>query len=643
MQFTLRRARTSIRLGQELGRGGEGAVFSLEGQSDRAAKIYSTPPDHKKSQKVIAMVETASQPLLKIAAWPIDILTDGKGELRGFVMPRIIARRDVHELYSPKSRSEAFPEADFRFLVHVGANIARAFAVVHEQGHVLGDVNHGNLLVGPDGTVILIDCDSFQIGTKSNIFTCDVGVALFTAPELQGRPFRGLVRSANHDRFGLAVILFHLLYMGRHPFAGRYSGPGEMPIEKAISEYRFAYGPNRKANDIERPPGTIALETMGPEIAQLFSRAFGRLETNAMRPDAKTWIEALERLKWKLWVCSRANWHHFPNELPACPWCTVESQTGARLFGQRIVAVGPTGAVDLAVLWRAISSVPDPGPDPTLPSERSWHPPPGVRLPSNSLKNFRKLLSIGFVFAGLAACSALAKDGGLVWALVSYGIAFGVWPRVSSERRSASERAYSAAKTEWEVALSRWKREASRDAFVQKLRVLEKGRAELGDLPNERRRRLAKLEGEREMRQRQRYLDRYRIDRAKIKGIGSGRTAMLASYGIETAADVDRVKIMQIPSFGEALSAELVGWRRLHERNFRFNPNEPVDRRDIDTMDRELAAGRQKLLSSLQQGPTVLRHLSQEINPARQRLMPTLEKAWTALKIVEALRNSCGP
>src|SRR5262245_44157775 len=192
-QFTLTRARISIRLGQEVGRGGEGVVFAIEGQSDRVAKIYSTKPDQRRIQKLSAMADAASPTLLRIAAWPTDLLAEGNGEVRGFVMPRITSRRDIHELYSPKSRSEAFPEADFRFLVHVGANIARAFAVIHQHGLVLGDVNHGNLLVGPDGTVVLIDCDSFQIGTGSNVFTCDVGVPLFTAPELHGRSFRNLL------------------------------------------------------------------------------------------------------------------------------------------------------------------------------------------------------------------------------------------------------------------------------------------------------------------------------------------------------------------------------------------------------------------------------------------------------------------
>ena len=115
---------------------------------------------------------------------------------------------------------------------------------------------------------------------------------------------------------------------------------------------------------------------------------------------------------------------------------------------------------------------------------------------------------------------------------------------------------------------------------------------------------------------------------------------MLASYGIETAADIERSKIMQIPGFGATLTSELVRWRQGHERNFRFNPSEPVNWRDIDAIDRELEARRQNLLSTLQQGPDVLQRLSQEIKAARPRLMPTLEKAWSVLKIAEARRNA---
>ena len=80
----------------------------------------------------------------------------------------------------------------------------------------------------------LIGCDSFQITAGGRCFTCDVGVPMFTPPELQERSLTGVIRSENHDNFGLAVVIFQVLFMGSHPFAGRRPGGGDMPIEQAI-------------------------------------------------------------------------------------------------------------------------------------------------------------------------------------------------------------------------------------------------------------------------------------------------------------------------------------------------------------------------------------------------------------------------
>jgi DNA-binding helix-hairpin-helix protein with protein kinase domain len=640
MDLVLQRGRATIRVGRELGRGGEGSVFAIEGRQDQVVKIYSVPPDSLKVSKLLAMIETASPSLLRIAAWPLDLCRDKRGTPQGFTMPRVAARRDIHELYSPKSRSEAFPESDFLFLAHVAGNIARAFAVVHAQGHVIGDVNHGNLLVGPDGTVMLIDCDSFQVRSGARVFTCDVGVPLFTAPELHGCNLRGTQRTIDHDLFALAVLLFHLLYMGRHPFAGRYSGAGDMPIERAIAEYRFAYGSDRAAHGMERPPGTISLETLGATVSHLFMEAFGRVGINAGRPGTTAWIGALDKLKSSLRVCALARWHQYPEGLSSCPWCNVEKQTGVRLFGQRIVATEATGAVDIAALWQAIEAVPNPSADPALPSELPWSSPPGVPLPSVGLKMVRQALSLLLVCVGFIGCTFVARDGGFLPALILYGFAAAVWPHISPQKLTEATKALTAAQGGWDLALLRWKREASREAFAAKKRELEAAKAELADLPNERRRRFAQLEGERENRQRQRYLDRFRIDRARIRGIGPGRTTMLASYGIETAADIQTSTILQIPGFGEALTSELVQWRQRHERNFQFNPHEPIDRRDLEAMDRALQARRQELISILRQGSVLLRRIHQEILAARPRLMPILEEAWAALKIAEIRRKA---
>ena len=151
---------------------------------------------------------------------------------------------------------------------------------------------------------------------------------------------------------------------------------------------------------------------------------------------------------------------------------------------------------------------------------------------------------------------------------------------------------------------------------------------------------MARLEADREKLQRQRYLDRFRIGRAQITGIGPSRTSMLASYGIETANDIDGYKIKQIPGFGEVLTSTLVAWRKEHEMNFRFNQSEPVDRRDVEALDRELEAKQQNLQSALRQGPAALMRLNQEIIAARPRLMPLLEKAWDNLKVADAQRKA---
>ena len=173
------------------------------------------------------------------------------------------------------------------------------FAAVHDHGFIIGDVNHGNILVRADGTVAAIDCDSFQIGDGSR-FRCRVGVELFTPPELQGQRLAAIARTPNHDAFGLAVLLFHLLFMGRHPFAGRFLGAGEMPIERAIRECRFAYDTATVRTQMHPPPYTPPLSCVGPAVGELFQLAFHPSRRKGGRPTAEDWIGVLSGLQQSL-------------------------------------------------------------------------------------------------------------------------------------------------------------------------------------------------------------------------------------------------------------------------------------------------------------------------------------------------------
>jgi hypothetical protein len=216
-----------------------------------------------------------------------------------------------------------------------------------------------------DATVRLIDCDSFQIVTRTHKFLCEVGVETFAPPELQGKPFKGLVRTDNHDNFLLAVLIFLMLFMGRHPFAGRYLGRGDMPIPTAIRECGFAYGTRRATVQMEKPPGTPALSIVGDDIAFLFERAFAPEMISGGRPNPRDWVESLGRLEKELKQCS-ANPSHWHRKEQSCPWCPMEGATGVALFP--LVAPVAGAVFNMEALWRQIESIRHPGPPPEIPT-----------------------------------------------------------------------------------------------------------------------------------------------------------------------------------------------------------------------------------------------------------------------------------
>jgi DNA-binding helix-hairpin-helix protein with protein kinase domain len=223
---------------------------------------------------------------------------------------------------------QKFPGASWAFLIYVAANIARAIATIHEHGLVIGDVNPKNILVTRKATVYVLDVDSFQVWFDGKTYRCEGGFPEYTPPELQGVAFRNIDRTQDHDGFWLAVAIFQLLFMGRHPFSGRYLGAGEMPLERAIRESRFAYGDDAEARKMRQPPGALALDAAPPSLVDLFRRAF----LSPDRPHPREWIEQLDALSKALKKCELHSGHYYYRELRDCPWCGIEKQASVRLF-----------------------------------------------------------------------------------------------------------------------------------------------------------------------------------------------------------------------------------------------------------------------------------------------------------------------
>ncbi|MFM9940581.1 MAG: hypothetical protein ACKVP7_13950 [Hyphomicrobiaceae bacterium] len=347
-----------IRLGPRLGGGGEGAVHAIEGEPHLVAKIYHGELSESRKAKLKDMIAARTSELADVTAWPSEMLHSGTAVV-GFVMPRADHAEEAHVLYGPKSRKQKFPAAGFHFLVHVAMNLARAFTVVHKCGIVIGDVNERVAMIGQDGKVRLIDCDSFQLKSGPTTHLCEVGVPNYTPPELQGvSSFRGMMRTEQHDLFGLAVLLFHMLFIGRHPFSGRHQMPDEMPIELAIKQNRFAYSADRARTQMAPPPHMPSLSIVSQGIADLFELAFSADAASGRiaRPSAAQWVDALEGLLGKLAACRENAAHAYSKDLAACPWCAIEQNSRIELFNYAATTEGGV-AIDVEVVWRAIGAL----------------------------------------------------------------------------------------------------------------------------------------------------------------------------------------------------------------------------------------------------------------------------------------------
>src|SRR5690349_2216164 len=95
-------ANLCLPLGTKLGVGGEGAVYELPTRRGSVAKVYHKALDATKQAKLRAMVPLASPDLLKVASWPTSTLHEQPGgPVVGLVMPRVVASKEIHVLYSP--------------------------------------------------------------------------------------------------------------------------------------------------------------------------------------------------------------------------------------------------------------------------------------------------------------------------------------------------------------------------------------------------------------------------------------------------------------------------------------------------------------------------------------------------------------
>jgi DNA-binding helix-hairpin-helix protein with protein kinase domain len=611
-----------IVIGDKLGVGGEGAVFTMPDQPQLVAKIYHRSQSPEKCKKLQVMSALSTDALNAVAAWPVATLHPYRGgPVAGIVMPRLTEAQEIHELYSPAHRKANFPKADWRFLIRAARNCAGAFAILHQQGIVIGDVNQGNVFVTKQALVRLIDCDSFQLRAEGQLFRCTVGVAHFTPPELQSAKLSAVDRNANHDNFGLAVLLFHLLFMGRHPYSGRPLAQGDLPLEKAIREHRFAYGRNAAALRVAPPPHTISLTDIPASIGQLFERAFAAdAATVAARPTAAEWHHALGKFESELRRCDDEDAHYYWGK--ECCWCRIVVGGGPQMFvGAINVKLQVQGRFDLAACWRAIEAIPSP--------EASYRPRNRLPIGRPTARPFessergadvpRQLTGwLGIAFSVVSVVSVFIFPPLLVPALplaFIFTIWWGVLGAVDPRQKELALRRQHL--KELETRLEEAKRQLRvkcgevEQRFLATRASLQQIRERIQLVDSDKKQEIDNAQSHQRDQQLNAFLDKHFISNAKIDGIGTLRKATLASYGIETAADVTSSKLALVPGFGPVLCNSLISWRRNIEWSFKFDPTQGVPGHVRQQIESKYATLRRQLEKQLAAGPGVLKQLSQ--------------------------------
>ena len=240
-------------------------------------------------------------------------------------------------------------KGDWRSMVGVCLNIARAMNILESQGIALCSLSHKDILIDPDsGSTYIINFLGNTI--IPNAIQPDwLETIDFSAPEVVKTRHltiddpNKVTRSILTNRHSLAVLIYMLL-LNRHPLRGGRVCDQDPAKDEELSmgaKALFVEHPTDKSNrpevdqinpsdlpqgDVAKRPYTIC----GPYLKAFFDRAFiDGLHDPMKRPSAAEWEDALMKTVDLMQPCQNPNcehkWFIFDNSTkPKCPICNQE-------------------------------------------------------------------------------------------------------------------------------------------------------------------------------------------------------------------------------------------------------------------------------------------------------------------------------
>jgi DNA-binding helix-hairpin-helix protein with protein kinase domain len=571
---------------RELGRGGEGTVYELSSHPALVLKQYNDLLTDEKVAKLRQMAAMTSKEIASYAAWPVDLVFDEYGKTCGFVMKKLSGYVPLHMIFSPLDRKKMFPDKGYNFLVHVARNLATAFHKIHEAGLIVGDVNEGNILVNSAGLIAFIDCDSFQVKSPFGYFFCEVGVPRYTPPELlKHGSFEQVARTVNTDSFSLAVLVFQLLFLGRHPFAGKHRSAADLDEETAIRQRQFAYSLENKKKKLSPPNDSLSITSLDDDIVSLFHLAFEQ----DSRPTPADWTKVLDHQLSDMVTCAMSRLHTYPSKLAECPWCQFRQNRGILYFldDSYLHAQAVLGDIESFVNGFRLEKL----------ELKKWNGQlifPNLTARPIEKKFFRyksvKLWgSLFVVVLGYALFNVSLSLLILCLLLIPFIYRFAPWAHKIRAEETRRRNEFNRLHKQLDKLIADYDHPTDLDVYNKQLVLLQKHVHDFRRLPDELERRKKVMEEEVYNEQLDNFLRRFYIDEHTIPSFGPAKKTTLLSHGIRTAADVLRLQHLRVPGIGPANIEILRSWRRQMANEFVYIPNDYEIRTKMQTVNSDMS------------------------------------------------------
>ena len=306
-------------LGYEIGRGGEGNVFVVEG-GRLAVKLFRdrSPRSRDRLRDRLAMVGRLPLEGLAVAR-PIEQL---RPPHVGYIMELLTGMVPIRSMLCPPKVTGSITEWYFqggglRRRLRILARVAEVLSELHGRGLVYADLSPNNVLVSELSDaheVRLIDTDQVHPATSE-------GQRIYTPRYGPPEVVRGTgMPSSLGDAWTFAVLAFETLALV-HPLLGDDVQIGEPEEEERALEGRL---PWIEAEDDDRNRSSDGIPrdiVLSPKLREAFNRAFGpgRCDLDA-RPGLAGWADRLHAAAGRAVTCSECSGSYFCNR-DRCSWC----------------------------------------------------------------------------------------------------------------------------------------------------------------------------------------------------------------------------------------------------------------------------------------------------------------------------------